>query len=129
MHSHSNPSSNIWAARNEQNRFARTIVLKVIRSEFASDEEYRRMLVDEATALKQATLLHHRQNDQAGAYQLVHALADRLRADRDPTLDPERTLVERLEQTLAAASGRGEPTQTASGRSEVSGLPMLVTGG
>ena len=88
-----------------------------------------RLLVDEATALKQATLLHHRQNDQAGAYQLVHALADRLRADRDPTLDPERTLVERLEQTLAAASGRGEPTQTASGRSEVSGLPMLVTGG
>lgn len=42
--------AHIWAARNEQNRFTRTIVLKVIRSEFASDEEYRRMLVDEATA-------------------------------------------------------------------------------
>jgi eukaryotic-like serine/threonine-protein kinase len=40
----------IWAARNDQNRFGRTIVLKVIRPEYASDEEYRRMLVDEATA-------------------------------------------------------------------------------
>ncbi len=48
--------AHIWAARNEQNRFARTIVLKVIRSEFASDEEYRRMLVDEATA---AAAIHH----------------------------------------------------------------------
>lgn len=48
--------AHIWAARNDQNRFARTIVLKVIRSEFASDEEYRRMLVDEATA---AAAIHH----------------------------------------------------------------------
>lgn len=48
--------AHIWAARNEQNRFTRTIVLKVIRSEFASDEEYRRMLVDEATA---AAAIHH----------------------------------------------------------------------
>lgn len=48
--------AHIWAARNEQNRFARTIVLKVIRSEFAEDEEYRRMLVDEATA---AAAIHH----------------------------------------------------------------------
>lgn len=48
--------AHIWAARNEQNRFARTIVLKVIRSEFAADEEYRRMLVDEATA---AAAIHH----------------------------------------------------------------------
>lgn len=48
--------AHIWAARNDQNRFARTIVLKVIRSEFASDDEYRRMLVDEATA---AAAIHH----------------------------------------------------------------------
>jgi serine/threonine protein kinase len=48
--------AHIWAARNDQNRFARTIVLKVIRSEFAADDEYRRMLVDEATA---AAAIHH----------------------------------------------------------------------
>lgn len=48
--------AHIWAARNDQNRFARTIVLKVIRSEFAKDDEYRRMLVDEATA---AAAIHH----------------------------------------------------------------------
>lgn len=88
-----------------------------------------RLLVDEATALKQATLLHHQQNDQAGAYQLVHALAERLRGNHDAALDPERTLVTKLEATLAARSGRGEPVQTASGRQEVSGLPVLVTGG
>ena len=46
----------IWAARNDQNRFARTIVLKVIRPEYAADDEYRRMLVDEATA---ASAVHH----------------------------------------------------------------------
>ena len=40
----------IWAARNDANRFARTLVLKVIRPDYAMDEEYRRMLIDEATA-------------------------------------------------------------------------------
>jgi eukaryotic-like serine/threonine-protein kinase len=46
----------IWAARNDHNRFGRTIVLKVIRPEYATDVEYRRMLVDEATA---ASAVHH----------------------------------------------------------------------
>lgn len=46
----------IWAATNDQNRFGRTVVLKVIRPEYASDEEYRRMLIDEATA---AAAVHH----------------------------------------------------------------------
>ncbi len=82
------------------------------------------LLVDEATVLKEAARLHNEANDQEGAYQLVHALAGRFRALRDPTLEAERTLVLALEQSLALRSGHaGEPSARAGVRDPVSGLP------
>jgi serine/threonine-protein kinase len=39
----------VWAARPEGFGFARTIALKLIRHEYAADEEYVRMFIDEAT--------------------------------------------------------------------------------
>jgi Ca-activated chloride channel family protein len=63
------------------------------------------LLVDEATSLRRASLLHHEQNDQEGAYQLVRALHARVRHAQDPTLAPELELLARLEATLAVASG------------------------
>lgn len=87
-----------------------------------------RLLVDEATTLKKAMHLHHHDNDQAGAYALVHALAQRFHANHDATLDPERTLIDGLEATLAKASGNGEPASTShqTAQHEISGLPILV---
>lgn len=46
----------IWAAKPETGGFSRTVALKVIRPEYAGDEEYRRMLIDEAAA---AAAVHH----------------------------------------------------------------------
>jgi serine/threonine protein kinase len=46
----------IWAAKPESGGFSRTVALKVVRPEYAADEEYRRMLVDEAAA---ASAVHH----------------------------------------------------------------------
>ncbi|MCY0985648.1 VWA domain-containing protein [Nannocystis sp. ILAH1] len=81
-------------------------------------------LVDQATALARAATLHHEQNDQEGAYQLVHALASLYRQDRDPDLAEERTLVFALERSLAKLSGHaGEPTPAAPTVDRVSGLP------
>lgn len=80
------------------------------------------LLVEEVTVLKQATALHHQQNDQEGAWRLVAGLSARLGADPDPALDPERELVAALEQTLARLSGhRGEPSTAR--RDPVTGLP------
>lgn len=82
-------------------------------------------LVDELTTLKRATALHHEQNDQDGAWQLVHGLAGRLSAQADPELASEVALVSALEQTLRALSGRaGEPAGwTSTARDPVTGLP------
>ena len=46
----------IWAAKPESGGFSRTVALKVVRPEYASDDEYRRMLIDEAAA---ASAVHH----------------------------------------------------------------------
>jgi serine/threonine protein kinase len=46
----------IWAAKPESGGFSRTVALKVVRPEYATDEEYRRMLIDEAAA---ASAVHH----------------------------------------------------------------------
>ncbi|MGC4066964.1 MAG: serine/threonine-protein kinase [Polyangiaceae bacterium] len=46
----------VWAAKPESPGFARTVALKVIRHEYASDEEYVRMFIDEATV---AASIHH----------------------------------------------------------------------
>lgn len=81
-------------------------------------------LVDQATALARAAALHHEQNDQEGAYQLVHALASIYRQDHDPDLASERTLVFALERSLAKLSGHaGEPAPAAPSVDRVSGLP------
>ncbi|WAS98930.1 vWA domain-containing protein [Nannocystis punicea] len=81
-------------------------------------------LVDQATTLSRAAALHHEQNDQEGAYQLVHALASLYRQDRDPELAEERTLVFALERTFAKLSGHaGEPAPAAPSVDRVSGLP------
>lgn len=63
------------------------------------------LLVNQATALKEATHLHHEANDQEGAYQLVHAMASIYRQVPDEDLANERELVEQLENTLARLSG------------------------
>lgn len=82
-------------------------------------------LVDEATTLKQATTLHHHDNDQEAAWQLVRALRGRLEAVRDGALEPERELVRQLEGTLAALAGRtGETPPLQSRRDDVTGLPV-----
>ncbi|HMA91846.1 MAG TPA: serine/threonine-protein kinase [Polyangiaceae bacterium] len=39
----------VWAAKPEGSGFARTVALKLIRQDYAADEEYARMFVDEAT--------------------------------------------------------------------------------
>ncbi|MEO8181999.1 MAG: serine/threonine-protein kinase [Deltaproteobacteria bacterium] len=46
----------IWAAKPESGGFSRTVALKVVRPEYADDDEYRRMLIDEAAA---ASAVHH----------------------------------------------------------------------
>lgn len=82
------------------------------------------LLVDQVTALKEATRRHHEENDQQGAYELVKALATRYRGDDDPALALERELVFELERTLAEMSGHhGEPTVAAAVH-PVTGLPQ-----
>lgn len=46
----------VWAAKPEGPGFARTVALKLIRGEYASDDEYARMFIDEATV---AASIHH----------------------------------------------------------------------
>jgi hypothetical protein len=83
------------------------------------------LLIDEVTALKQATALHHEHNDQEGAYRIVHTLASELAANADPELQNERDLVFRLEGTLAHLSGHQGETRAVAGRDPVSGLPLV----
>lgn len=85
------------------------------------------LLVDEATSLRSASMLHHEQNDQEGAYQLVRALHARVRQAQDATLAPELELLARLETTLAAASGHageGLSNDMISKPDPISGLPI-----
>lgn len=91
------------------------------------------MLVNQATALKEATRLHHEQNDQEGAYQLVHAIASLYRQVDDEDLANERELVEKLEDTLARLSGHlgegpGATTVLAPKGGEAPAPPDRVTG-
>jgi len=83
------------------------------------------ILVDEATALKAATTLHHEKNDQEGAYRIVHALAAVLRGSKDADLANERKLVFDLDRTLAKLSGHeGEAAPVGKpGTDPVSQLP------
>jgi len=82
-----------------------------------------RVLVDEVTALKQATALFHEKNDQDGAFQIVHAVASLLRQTLDADLAGERKFTSELENQLAQRSGHaGEPTAQRR-RDPVSGMP------
>jgi len=82
------------------------------------------LLVDESTALKKATALHHENNDQEGAYQMVHALASRFRDLQDPDMSKEVKLVLALEKTLAHLSGhKGESPDLQASIDPITGLP------
>jgi Ca-activated chloride channel family protein len=81
------------------------------------------LLVNQVTALKKASELHHVNNDQEGAYRLVHAVAAMYKRNHDATLAPERETVGHLLRTLTRLSGhKGEGSGTSS-RDTVSGLP------
>jgi len=109
----------------EGRRVDRAVSMPLVRDSELGDGLLRgRLLVDEITTLKAATALHHEQNDQEGAYQLVHALASIFRSSADPTLAEERAMVFDLERTLAGLSGHaGEPEVAQSPRHKVTGLP------
>jgi Ca-activated chloride channel family protein len=64
-------------------------------------------LVDEFLSLRQAASLYHQAGDEEGAYQVMRRLDARLKADPDPRLAPERTLVGGLLQQTAFLSGHG----------------------
>ena len=81
------------------------------------------LLVEEATVLKRATQLHLDENDTEGAYQLVRGLSATLHADRDPSMDKERELVDTLLGTLTRLSGHAGETMRSAQRDPVSGLP------
>ncbi len=82
-------------------------------------------LVNQITALKAATALHHEKNDQDGAYKIMHALGALMRQDSDSTLAAERELVFKLEAHLATLAGyQGESTPTPH-RDSITGLPTF----
>lgn len=81
-------------------------------------------LVDEATTLREATARHHQQNDQDGAWRLVHDLRARLDAHPDRSLEAERELVGALERTLAKLAGRTGEGFTTTQRDPGTGLPV-----
>lgn len=81
------------------------------------------LLVDQVTTLKEATRKHHEDNDQEGAYQLVHALASSFRGLGDHDMEPERTLVMELESQLAKLSGHAGEATKPPGKHPITGLP------
>jgi len=81
------------------------------------------LLVDQATTLRRAATLHHHDNDQEGAYQLVRALRGRIEQARDPDLDNELELVSQLEATLGKASGHQGEGPAGKSVDPITGLP------
>jgi Ca-activated chloride channel family protein len=81
------------------------------------------LLVDEATSLRRASMLHHESNDQERAYQLVRGLHARLQQAGDVSLSGEVELVARLEQTLAIASGHAGEGVSVNAIDPITGLP------
>jgi Ca-activated chloride channel family protein len=69
-------------------------------------------LIDEFTALHEATSAHHLRNDQEAAYQLLSALNERLKNNPDRELDSERTLVTGLLDQLTFLSGHGSEVKS-----------------
>ena len=64
-----------------------------------------RMLVDEFLAIHTAVTAHYRENDQEKAFQLMHAMANRLEGVDDPGFKGERELVNALDDQLTFLSG------------------------
>ena len=82
-----------------------------------------RLLVNQVTALKQASTLHHVNNDQEGAYRLVRGLAAMYRQNGDKTLAGERETIAHLLRTLTRLSGHQGEDGGGSHLDSVSGLP------
>lgn len=83
-----------------------------------------RLLVDEITTLKRASVLHREQNKTEQAYRLVRALHEKLADSRDADLAKEVKLVADLDSTLTRLSGhKGEAPIRSAQRDPVSGLP------
>lgn len=71
------------------------------------------LLVDEFLCLKKAAMLHLVQNDQEGAFRLVHGLLGRLAAANDPELGGELKLAGDMHGTLALLSGHAGDVSSA----------------
>jgi Ca-activated chloride channel homolog len=85
-----------------------------------------KLLIDEITALKQATELHVQKNDQEGAYRLVRALRQRLEQGARggvTGLEQDLRMVAKLDETLTHLSGHKGEQRAAVQRDGVSGLP------
>lgn len=83
-----------------------------------------RLLVDEITTLKQASLLHGQQNKTEEAYRLVRALKKKFDDTRVSGLEKEKKLVSQLDAILTRLSGhQGEPARVTR-RDPLTGLPQ-----
>lgn len=58
-------------------------------------------LVDEYVSLRKATTLYHEEGDTQQAYEIVKALSDRFRKNKDPEIKAEKKLIKEIEQNLA----------------------------
>jgi Ca-activated chloride channel family protein len=81
------------------------------------------LLVDQITTLKKATALHLNDNDQDGAWRLVHALRRRFEVAEVPGLAEELAVIAKLDETLARLSGRQGEGGAGIARDPISGLP------
>lgn len=63
------------------------------------------LLIDEFQSLHKVATLYHENSDEEGAYQTLKRFDERLRAETDPKLAPERKLVGQLLTRTALLSG------------------------
>ena len=63
------------------------------------------LLIDEFQSLHKVATLYHENSDEEGAYQTLRRFDERLRAETDPKLAPERRLVGQLLTRTALLSG------------------------
>lgn len=81
------------------------------------------LLVDQITAMKKAAALHLHDNDQEGAWRLVHALRRRFEVAEVPGLAEELAVIAKLDETLTRLSGHQGEGGAAIARDPISGLP------
>lgn len=63
------------------------------------------LLLDEFQSLHRAAILHHKDGDEEGSYQVLRGFDGRLRAQTDPRLEPERKLVAEMLTRAAFLAG------------------------